>query len=92
MKMGRRPSCGRGIVTYRFRYAPLLVRPWPDRRPILSATKAILFMGQDTGYTHESGTLMFPALSAEPTIPEAKRRIFSSSNSLRPSIPVTAPS
>ena len=48
MKMGRRRRCS--SVTYRFRYAPLLgVRQPPDRRPILIATKAMLFMGQDTG-------------------------------------------
>ena len=43
MKMGRRPRCS--SVTYRFRYAPLLA---PCRRPILIATKAMLFRGQDT--------------------------------------------
>jgi hypothetical protein len=49
MKMGRRLRCS--SVTYRFRYAPLLlpVRLGPPcRRPILIATKAMLFMGQDT--------------------------------------------
>jgi len=45
MKMGRRPRCS--SVTYRFRYAPLLA---PCRRPILIATKAMLFMGQDTSF------------------------------------------
>jgi hypothetical protein len=44
MKMGRRLRCS--SVTYRFRYAPLLA---PCRRPNLIATKAMLFMGQDTG-------------------------------------------
>ena len=44
MKMGRRLRCS--SVAYRFRYAPLLA---PSRRPILIATKAMLFMGQDTG-------------------------------------------
>ena len=43
MKMGRRRRCS--SVTYRSRYAPLLA---PCRRPILIATKATLFMGQDT--------------------------------------------
>ena len=43
MKMGRRPRCS--SVTYRFRYAPLLA---PCRRPILIATKAMLFRGQGT--------------------------------------------
>ena len=54
MKMARRLSRGRGIGTYRFRYAPLLppVRLGPPcRRPILIATKAMLFMGQDTRLT-----------------------------------------
>ena len=54
MKMGRRLSRGRGIVTYRFRYAPLIppVRLGPPcRRPILIATKATLFRGQDTRLT-----------------------------------------
>jgi hypothetical protein len=49
MKMGRRLRCS--SVTYRFRYAPLLppVRLGPPcRRAILIATKAMLFMGQDT--------------------------------------------
>jgi hypothetical protein len=43
MKMGRRLRCS--SVTYRFRYAPLLA---PCRRPILIATKCMLFRGQDT--------------------------------------------
>jgi hypothetical protein len=49
MEMGRLPR-GCGIGTYRFRYAPLIppVRLGPPcRRPILIATKAMLFMGQD---------------------------------------------
>jgi hypothetical protein len=41
--MGRRLRCS--SVTYRFRYAPLLA---PCRRPILTATKHMLFRGQDT--------------------------------------------
>jgi hypothetical protein len=51
MKMGRRPRCS--SVTYQSRYAPSLlpVRVGPPcRRPILIATKAKLFMGQDTRY------------------------------------------
>src|SRR5260370_38110855 len=43
MKMGRRRRCS--SVTYRLRYAPLLA---PCRRPILIATKHMLFRGQDT--------------------------------------------
>src|ERR1700740_1609390 len=46
MKMGRRLRCS--SVTYRFRYAPLLP---PCRRPILIATKGMLFRGQGTGST-----------------------------------------
>jgi hypothetical protein len=60
MKMGRRLSRGRGIVTYRLRYAPLLppVRLGPPcRRPILIATKARLFMGQDTRLLNLLGSL-----------------------------------
>jgi hypothetical protein len=46
MKMGRRLRYS--SVTYPFRYAPSS-RPRPrDRRPILIATKAMLFMGPDT--------------------------------------------
>ena len=53
MKMGRQACpAAAGSVTSPFRYAPSS-RPaaaWqlPDRRPILIATKAMLFMGQDT--------------------------------------------
>jgi|SRR5271166_2109662 len=43
MKMGRRLRCS--SVAYRFRYAPLLA---PCRRPILIATKGMLFRRQDT--------------------------------------------
>jgi hypothetical protein len=42
-EMGGRLRCS--SVTYRFRYAPLLA---PCRRPILIATKYMLFRGQDT--------------------------------------------
>jgi hypothetical protein len=49
MKMGRRLRCS--SVTYRFRYAPLLA---PCRRPILIATKAMLFRGQDTNVSTSS--------------------------------------
>jgi hypothetical protein len=62
MKMGRRLRCS--SVTYRFRYAPLLlpVRLGPPcRRPILIATKAMLFMGQDT-----STTIELPSYKAAP--------------------------
>ena len=45
---------GRGIGTYRSRYAPLLVRQLSDRRPILIATKATLFMEQDTNQNEEA--------------------------------------
>jgi hypothetical protein len=60
MKMGRRLSRGRGIVTYRLRYAPLLppVRLGPPCRwPVLIATKARLFMGQDTRLLNLLGSL-----------------------------------
>jgi len=53
MKMGRRRRCS--SVTYRFRYAPLLA---PCRRPILIATKAMLFMGQDTSFSRVSGAVV----------------------------------
>ena len=59
MKMGRRLRCS--SVTYRFRYAPLLppVRLGPPcRRPILIATKAMLFMGQDTSFSRVSGAVV----------------------------------
>src|SRR6516162_6660628 len=48
MKMGRRLRCS--SVTYRFRYAPSTPVPLasPCRRPILIATKDMLFRGQDT--------------------------------------------
>jgi len=49
MKMGRRLRCS--SVTYRFRYAPFLA---PCRRPILIATKAMLFMGQDTSVSSQT--------------------------------------
>jgi hypothetical protein len=49
MKMGRRLRCS--SVTYQSRYAPSLRRQLPDRRSILIATKATLFMGQDTSPT-----------------------------------------
>ena len=51
MKMGQRLRCS--SVTYQSRYAPLLVRQLPDRRPILIATKAMLVTGQDTGSIFE---------------------------------------
>ena len=49
MKMGRRlsGSCRIGHVSTQICSAPR-VRQLPDRRPILIATKATLFMGQDT--------------------------------------------
>ena len=48
MKMGRRLRCS--LVTFRFGYPPLApVRLGPPcRRPILIATKDMLFRGQDT--------------------------------------------
>jgi hypothetical protein len=52
MKIRRRLRCS--SATYRFRYAPLLppVRLGPPcRRPILIATQAMLFRGQDTSWT-----------------------------------------
>jgi hypothetical protein len=45
MKMGRRLSRGRGIGYVSMQICALLA---PYRRPILIATKAMLFMGQDT--------------------------------------------
>jgi len=45
MKMGRRLSRGRGIGYVSIQICALLA---PSRRPILIATKATLFMGQDT--------------------------------------------
>ena len=45
MKMGRRPSRGRGIGYVSIQICALLA---PRRRPILIPTKAMLFMGQDT--------------------------------------------
>ena len=68
MKMGRRPRCS--SVTYRFRYAPSS-RPaaagqLPDRRPVLIATKARLFMGQDTNLKAGLRTLSAVALALEP--------------------------
>src|ERR1700681_2140103 len=59
MKMGRRPRCS--SVTYRFRYAPLPppVRLGPPcRRPILIATKYMLFRGQDTSSISVTGDTM----------------------------------
>jgi len=45
MKMGRRLSRGRGIGYVSIQIYALLA---PCRRPVLIATKATLFMGQDT--------------------------------------------
>jgi hypothetical protein len=47
MKMGRRLSRGRGIGYVSIQICALLA---PCRRPILIATKATLFMGQDTRF------------------------------------------
>ena len=45
--MGRRRSRGRGIGYVSIQICALLA---PCRRPILIATKAMLFMGQDTSF------------------------------------------
>ena len=51
MKMGRRLSRGRGIgYVSILDMRPPRVRQLPNRRPILIATKATLFMGQDTAF------------------------------------------
>jgi hypothetical protein len=53
MKMGRRLRCS--SVTYRFRYAPSYRQSGsaalPCRRPILIATKYLVFRGQLAGQT-----------------------------------------